>query len=276
MTSISSSTLENQRELCAAQPVLPESDLRNFVERGFLVFPSFLPDNLVRQLRLETDKWVDAGLRAQSIACAVDPEVNGVPDLLEFEMGAHGELLAYPPLMDILAQVMGPSFVFHHMHSDRQAPEVPGKAWHHDYEQSPQGERKFAMVHALHYLDGLDEETSALVVLPGSHKEVAGKLSRAHLAEDVLPGEVVFGELPPGSMVLLHSALFHTRRARPDGVGKNRYFLDVSYCQTGTLWPPVKPYWRHMLQRGRELGLGGDKWPELFAEEHFLEYGQSS
>ena len=110
------------------------------------------------------------------------------------------------------------------------------------------------------------------MVLPGSHRTVAAKDAHSHLDTAPIEGEQVLDNLPRGSTVLAHSAVFHARRARPDGVGKDRYFVDASYCQTGTLWPPVKPYWRHMLSRGRELGIGGQQWPNLFDEAQFSEF----
>jgi ectoine hydroxylase-related dioxygenase (phytanoyl-CoA dioxygenase family) len=157
------------------------------------------------------------------------------------------------------------------MHSDRQAPDLPGKAWHHDYEQNPQSNRTHMMVHALHYLEGLDGENASLVVLPGSHRDVAEKGALAGQGTESLPGEVVIDRLPRGSTVVLHSALFHARRQIPGASAKPRYMVDASYCQEGVQWPPVKPYWRYMLRRGRELGLDRD-WPELFADHHFTEY----
>ncbi len=251
---------------------LSASDVEHFAEHGYLILPGFLSADLVSRLKPEVDTWVDAGHRAKTIACCVDPELHGVPPLLEFEQDAHGELVAHTPLMNALAQLMGPSFAFHHMHSDRQAPTLPGKAWHHDYEQSPQVDRAFTMVHTLHYLDGLDENTSSLAVLPGSHREVSEKTAFADRECASLPGEVVIEQLPKGSTVVVHSALFHTRRARPGGIGKPRYFVDASYCQAGVAWPQVKPFWRNMLRRARALDLDGGRWPELFAEHHFSEY----
>jgi hypothetical protein len=128
------------------------------------------------------------------------------------------------------------------------------------------------MVHALHYPNGLDERMGKLVVLPGSHRESADKFARAHLGTAELPGEVVVDRLPAGSTILINSALFHARRPAQGEQGGPRYFVDASYCQTGTRWRPVKPYWRHMLAKARALGLGGGRWPELFAERHFTEY----
>lgn len=251
---------------------LSDEQIDEFTRLGYVILPGFLPGDLVSRLRGEADRWVDEGLREKSIASCVDPDTHGLPPVLELELAAHGELLTYEPLLDVLTQLMGPDFVFHHLHSDRQKPDLPGKPWHHDYEQRPQTDRAHTMIHTLHYLDGLGADTSSLVVLPGSHREVAEKDARAHLGTAELPGEVVIDHLPPGSTVVVHSALFHARRALPGGQrGKDRYFVDASYCQVGAAWPPVKPYWRHMLRRARALGLDRG-WPELFAERHFTEY----
>ena len=51
-----------------------------------------------------------------------------------------------------------------------------------------------------------------------------------------LPGHVALDNLPPGSVVLAHSACLHGRRPRP-GPGP-RYFVDVSYCEHV---PPQQP-----------------------------------
>ncbi|WP_419992404.1 phytanoyl-CoA dioxygenase family protein [Streptomyces boninensis] len=255
---------------------LNAAQLKQFEEDGHLVLPAFLPPGLVDRVKAEADHWVDSGLRAASIAAAVDPSTHGLPPVMELELPAHGELLTHEPLLAALEQLLGPGFGFHHLHSDRRPPGSPGKDWHHDYERDATtgGEppRAYTMVHALHYLGGLDSEVGGLALLPGSHRETAPKDARAHLGTAELPGEIFLGELPPGSTVLIHSALFHTRRAAPGGDRRERYMADGSYCQAGARWRPVKPYWRHMLARARELGLGGTRWPDLFADHHFAEY----
>jgi hypothetical protein len=40
-----------------------------------------------------------------------------------------------PPLLAVIKALMGADFVFHYLHSDRHAPDQPGKDWHHDIEQ---------------------------------------------------------------------------------------------------------------------------------------------
>lgn len=252
-------------------PAVGFAEVEQFTRLGYLVFPALLPEDLLSRLRPEVDYWVDGGLRERSIAACVNPDIYGPPPVVELELPAHGELLTYPPLMAVISQLAGPDFVFHHLHSDRQEPERPGKPWHHDYEQRPQSNRDRIMVHALHYPEGLNSQTASLVVLPRSHRQVAEKSALAHLGTSRLDAETVICDLPPGSTVLLHSALFHARRPRALTSGKPRYFVDASYCQVGVQWPPVKPYWRSMLRRARDRGLG-DQWPELFSERHFAEY----
>ncbi|MFE4059289.1 phytanoyl-CoA dioxygenase family protein [Streptomyces sp. NPDC059096] len=260
------------RERISPEPELDGDLLEQFEERGYLVLPGFLPSASLDRLEREVDLWVDSGLRQKSIDACREPQAYGTPDVLEIQLEAHGELAVHAPLMALLSEVMGPSFVFHHMHCDRRAPGAPGKGWHHDYEQVPQRGRDRIMVHALHYIRGLRPELGGLAVLPGSHREIAEKTARAHLGTRELPSETVIDELPAGSTVVIHSALFHARRSAPGATGGPRYMIDASYCQTGTRWPPVKPYWRHVLATARDLGLDRG-WPDLFDERHFTEYG---
>ncbi|MGC0422084.1 phytanoyl-CoA dioxygenase family protein [Embleya sp. AB8] len=246
-----------------------------FAEHGYLLLPGFLPRDLVTRLEGEVDRWVDSGLRARSIAASLNPGQPAPPPVVEIELPAHGELVAHPPLLDLVGELMGTDFVFHHLHSDRRPAGAEGKAWHHDYEQRPQRDRTHTMIHTLHYLGGLDASVGGLAVLPGSHREVADKDAWAHLGTAELPGEVLIDDLPPGSTVVLHSALFHARRPGPGAGGRPRYMVDGSYGQCGTRWPPVKPYWRHVLGRARELGLDRGEHghrPELFADRHFTPY----
>lgn len=250
--------------------------VEKFNETGYLVLPGFLPASLVGRLAPEVDHWVDSGLRKSSIEASLCPQEYTPPAVVELQMEAHGELASYAPLLELLGQdcLLGPAFVFHHLHSDRRPPGDSGKSWHHDYEQRPQRDREYPMIHALHYIGGLQPAMGSLAVMPGSHQQVAEKDAWSHFGTAEQPGEVLIDEVPPGTTVLLHSALFHTRRAAPgpSGDGNPRYMIDASYCRTGTLWPPVKPYWRSVLSVGRERGLGQGCWPELFAERHFSEY----
>lgn len=245
-----------------------------FAEAGYLVLPGLLPGPLLDRLVPEVDRWVNDGLRSRSIAACLDPGPgNDPPPVMELELPGHAELLVHEPLLRIIADLVGAAFVFHHLHSDRHAPGSPGKPWHHDHEPNDVGDPTLVMIHALHYLGGLDGTVGTLTVVPGSHRRLWNKSAFNQLGTTELPGETVIDELPAGSTVIINSALLHSRRPAPSPPGTApRYFVDASYCQTGARWRPVKPYWRHMLATARALGLGGERWPELFAERHFTEY----
>ena len=263
--------LESLQDAGAVTPALDDEQVASFAQRGYLVLPSLLAQATVTKLKHEVDRWVDTGLREASIARCTQPTSRNPPDVMELELDGHGSLIGHPPLMAILEQLVGPRFAFHHMHSIRQDPGLAGKEWHHDYEQEPQSNRSHVMVHVFHYLSGLDGTVGDLVLLPGSHRIVADKHALSDAGTDHLHGEVVLDDLAPGSTVIVHSALFHARRAQPAREMDARYFIDVSYCQVGAVWPAVKPYWVGMLARARELGLDRGTWPELFDERHFYE-----
>lgn len=266
--------LESSSDAGAARQRLSDEQLADFDLHGYVVLASLLSEDALATLKQEVDRWVDTGLRDASIAVCANPTSRNPPEVMELELGEHGWLISHPPLMAILEQLLGPGFAFHHMHSVRQDPGIGGKDWHHDYEQQPQVSRTHAMVHAFHYLSGLDGTVGDLVLLPGSHRIVAGKGALCDAGTDRLAGEVVLDDLAPGSTVIVHSALFHARRPQPACDGDARYFIDAAYCQAGVAWPAVKPYWVGMLARARELGLDRGMRPELFDEGAFYEPSQ--
>jgi len=256
--------------MCAQSFSLTKQQVLDFKKEGYLILPSFLPENLVNSLKAEVDRWVDQGFRQKSIAGCKEKHP---PELMELELGEHGWLISYPPLMTILEQLMGTSFAFHHLHSDRHDSGCTHKNWHHDYEQYPQSNRSHAMVHVFHYLNGLDGAIADLVVVPRTQYEVMDKRALDCFGVDTLPHEIAINNLPAGTTVIAHSAIFHARRAKPFSMGKvpPRYFIDCSYCQVGVRWPQVKPYWRGMLAKARELKLDRGTWKDLFDEKHFYD-----
>lgn len=243
--------------------------MQDFYTNGYIILPEFLPSELTQKLMKEVDRWVDEGLRKKSIAQARNRKA---PEILEFDLEEHGWLISFPPLMEILEQILGDGFAYHHMHSDRHDFYSGDKNWHHDYEQLPQTNRSHIMVHVFHYLNGLDENTADLVLVPKTHNTIMNKDALSSFGTQPLPGEIVINDVPPGTTIIMHSAALHARRVKPQGNKTwQRYFVDCAYCQSGVKWPQVKGYWREALSRARTLGLDRNRWLSLFSEEHFYD-----
>ena len=69
--------------------------------------------------------------------------------------------------------------------------------------------------------------------------------------------KIIYDDLPPGSAVVVHSAVWHARRPKPGGEERPRYFIDVSYCQNGVLWPAY-PNVEGINAKALEMGLDRD------------------
>lgn len=240
--------------------ILTEDQIVQFHDVGFLTFERFFNDEECARLKDDIDA-VEARRRSG--------EHIGQP--LAFP--ALGPLISHEPVMQMVSSLMGPHFHFHHLHATRQDAGCVGVNWHQDYEQFPQSNRSHLMVHLFYYLNGLNGEIGDLLVLPRSQGRIVANDGLWHLGTETLPGTVVIDALPEGSAVLVHSALWHARRAKPGGETRPRYFADASYCQAGVRWPGYGARdWRAQHANARALGLDGHgRYPTLLDESAFFD-----
>lgn len=159
----------------------------------------------------------------------------------------------------------------HHIHASRHDAGQEGVNWHQDYEQYPQTNRSHLMVHVFYYLNGLDGEVGDLLLVPRSQHSVIARNALHLFGTEDLPGSLTMDRLAPGSAVIVHSALFHARRAKPGGAGRPRYFIDISYCRNGILWPGY-PRMQQINAKALEMGAGRDgRYAFLYDASHFFE-----
>ena len=234
--------------------------LETFNELGYMILPGFLDEEHRQRLRSDVDQ-----LNADREAKAW----NEVPYLVSYpELGL---LTSHPPLMDHLHTLMGERFAMHHIHAVRQDAGNPGVNWHHDYEQYPQCNRSHTMVHVFFYLNGLNGEVGDLLLIPGSHKNVMERHSLGSFETSDLPGSICVNDVPHGTAIIVHSALFHARRAKPGGEHNSRYFIDISYCQNGIKWPNYNNQ-QSINQCALERNLGRDgRYDFLYDSSQFYE-----
>jgi hypothetical protein len=231
-----------------------------FEKDGYLVFERFFDDEECRRYKADIDAVEARRKQGERI---------GQP--LEFP---HlGPLICHERIMRLVEGILGSGFCFHHLHAVRQEAGTSGVPWHQDYEQVPQSNRSHIMVHLFYYFNGLNGEIGDLLVLPGSQNRVVNNDALWHLGTADLPGTVVINNLPAGSVALVHSALWHARRAKPGGENLPRYFADASYCQAGIRWPAAgSRAWKEILAKARERGLDGHgKYPALLDESRYFD-----
>lgn len=232
--------------------VVSKDERALFAERGWLAFPGALDAEEVEVLRAGVDAHVDAATPTPA-----------------WREAALRRIVVRPGTLAVVDALLGPAYAFHHVHAARFGPGAPGIAWHHDYEQYPQTNRSHGMLHVFYYLNGLTGTVGDLLVQPGSHRSVMDKGAFWEFGTQELPGTVRFDDLPPGSMVVVHSAVIHARDPRPGGT-VDRYFVDVSYCQAGVRWPSYGPGWASMLAEF-DAELHDQARPGLFDASAFFD-----
>lgn len=251
------------------QPLTPAETAR-FAELGYHILPAFIDAERGETLKREVDQfWSDQ-------AAPPDPYAP-TPGLkkLQLEYTEHGLLLTEPRLMAIISQLMGNTeFSLHHLHTAKHTAGFPASNWHHDYEQIPQANRSHLMVHVFFYLNGLNGTVGDLLLLPGTQNRILARNALEFFGTETLPGTVVIDDVPPGTAVIVNSAVLHARRAKPGGEDQPRYFIDSSYCQAGVKWPAYPHVHFRMLSRAKELGLGrGGAYDFVFNPDNFFEDG---
>lgn len=230
----------------------------HFETRGFLVLEGFLTAHECRPLEDEVD------------ALTARREAGERPAVVDYP--ALALLTSHPRMIALVGQLMaGRAFAMHHIHAARHDAGLRGVAWHQDYEQVPQTNRSHVMVHVFYYPDGLNGRIGDLLVVPGSQRRVVANDALAIFGTEDLPGSVTMDRLTTGSAVIVHSALFHARRAKRGGEGCPRYFIDISYCQNGVQWPG---YPGVAAINARLLAAGADRdgrYPWLYDSTRFFD-----
>ena len=248
---------------------LTDAQVAHFNEKGYLVFPGWVSEPDIARLKAEIDIWANGG---------ADDRYGPVSDRTARQMDfqGHWEVMTKPELMSIVGRLLGPGFGHHHIHTAKHLPGDNGVSWHHDYEQHPQTNRSHGMLHTFWYLNGLDGTIGDLLVIPGSQRMILERGTLSCWGHQDLPGTVVVDDVPPGTMVVVHSAVLHARRPKPGGdPTKPRYFIDSSYCQAGIRWPHRDAWLKahaRALADGRAAAAGVE---HLFAPDHFYSAEQT-
>jgi hypothetical protein len=179
------------------------------------------PDSFPEPLK----RWLDF----ERHAVARKPELNelsvqevgnALRNIMELPLfdPMFGELICYPPLLDVLEALFeSTEFAFHNYKCIIKAPRVSSKfIWHRDLPYLEHSSPN--LITAMLCLDDMTEQNGATVVLPGTHRIAHGDVTQSDkdIPEDRLPNaKRVTVACPAGSAVLFHVNIIH-------GGGANR------------------------------------------------------
>jgi hypothetical protein len=197
--------------------------IRHLEVEGYLVMPSIITPDIVASIKAE---MADAEMEhtdysTQQTRAVVQPQ---------WTSQAVAELIAYPPMIDFLSDLMGPDIVFNRGFFQRSLSGCPGISMHTDGQ--PHGSTLFGyegscprLVRVLYYLDDLSEARAPFRLIPRSHISFHAEAS-PYVRYTSHPEEITL-VVPTGSAVLIPSLLFHG--SHPNLDSRPRELLQMGY-----------------------------------------------
>lgn len=199
---------------------------------GYLIREAAIEGDLLESLRAALDRltrieWPEHRPSPDVAAEDLPARSWGIimRHLLDKDAAFH-ELLTWPPALSVARAMMGPLVRLRGLSArvSFAGAEPQDTPWHQHLRVVPDPLPPwFSRPHAIDcliYLDKLDDETGALSVVPGSHDWLDREPPPLHY--EPMPGEQTL-YLPAGSMVIIHSNLWH--RALSPRAGRRRMLI---------------------------------------------------
>ena len=239
--------------------------IRHLEVEGYVVFPSILKPEHIQRL---TRELADAEMSHTSYSVYQTRSVTQ-PQWLS---RAVAELIAFPPMVEFLTDLMGPDIVFTRGFFQRTLPGSPGISMHTDGQ--PHGSNLFGyegscprLVRVLYYLHDLTAERAPFRLIPRSHISFHSQASpyvryRSH------PEEITL-RAPAGSAVVVPSLLLHGSHPNKDPHPRELVQLGYRPAWAGPIQPVEE--WDPKLVAGapeiakpflQSLNTSGDAWEQ--------------
>ncbi|MEM9043783.1 MAG: phytanoyl-CoA dioxygenase family protein [Pseudomonadota bacterium] len=219
----------------------------DYAQDGYVVLERFMPDDLIEELRAETDRFV-AAARSNSLVggnfdvidTPTGPDLRRIADP-EAASDVYDRAMRWEPLVDLVTELLGGTCRFDHGKLNFKPPSGGGALdWHQDYAFYPYTNQDMLAVGIM--IEDCTEENGPLMVIPGSHRNkqgIDGGPIFDHHQNGVFVGGVkshAMGGLdetavaltaPAGSISIHHTATFHASTANRGT--KNRPLLLYNY-----------------------------------------------
>ena len=167
------------------RPKLSGDQIQHFAEFGYLICQSGINDSLLKRLDDQVDNWIELSRQHESnFGTTVDgkarfdlevghtretPKLRRVANPVDVSEDFQ-EVLWDSPMVDMVAQLIGPSIRFHHCKLNVKLPGMETVVYYHqDHSYDPHTNDD--MLAILLMLDDATERNGCLRVVPGSHKK---------------------------------------------------------------------------------------------------------
>lgn len=196
---------------------------QNYDADGYVVLERFLPDDLLQDLKAETDRFVAAARSRSLVGSHFDvvegpdgrPDLRRVTDPQEVSP-AYDKAMRFEPLIDVVSHLLGSGVRFDHGKLNFKPPAGSGALdWHQDFAFYPQTNDDMLAVGVL--IEDCGPENGPLMVIPGSHKKpmwdhhqggvFVGGVKAADLGAEV--EKAVALTAPAGSITIHHCRTLH-------------------------------------------------------------------
>ncbi len=231
--------------------MLTQAQVEKFWQDGYLVAENAVTPAQLAAMRAEVGRWVDES-RGHAAPFG-PPTIDGRP---RFDMGAehtaaqpalrrvnnpsdmsdaYGDVMRNAPMVDMVAELIGPDVKFHHCKINLKLPGSNTEVgYHQDFPYTPHTNDD--LVTALLMLDDMTLENGCLTVVPGSHRgplhslfadgRFVGYIDRA-TTERLKSGELpVTGRA--GGVCLMHTRLVHGSDANRSDRSRGLYICVYS------------------------------------------------
>ena len=186
--------------------------IRHLEVEGYVVLPEILPADFIARIK---DELADAEMSHTSYS---EYQTRSVTQP-QWVSNAVAELIGFPPMIEFLADVMGPDIVFTRGFFQRTLPGSPGISMHTDGQ--PHGSDLFGyegscprLLRVLYYLDELTPQRAPFRLISRSHLSFHADAS-PYVRYKSHPEELTL-VVPAGSAVIVPSMLLHASHPNQD------------------------------------------------------------
>jgi len=259
---------------------LSDEKIKFFHKHGYLVCHSGVPEHLLSRLEDELASWIEesrgysrnygetidgkARFDLETGHCSKHPKLRRVANPADISQNFQ-EVLWNSPIVDMVAQLIGPSIRFHHCKLNIKLPGMETVVhYHQDHSYDPHTNDDMLAFGVM--LDDVDESNGPLQIIPGSHKGPVLSHNGSNgvfcgavdpLDPDFDQGSAVMLTGRAGSMTVHHARTLHG--SAPNHSDRSRLILFYECCAADA-WPlmggsaylqrlPQREQWEDLLDR---------------------------